>query len=340
MNVSALTSLSGGFYSNKNTLKVLKYASDNPALVEKGATLILSTLIRPVSILMTPKTDKREKQYMFAKSFASGALSYGLTSFIFKPVSRAMDMISNEPQKYLTNKTINTLKTAGRTLEDSKPFNYLKQTVKYTPAIVSILPKALLTTALITPIIEIAFDKKFKIKKPEFNLSKLKSDKLLFHKEDKKESFKGERLARAIAKSLNNESVQKFALRHQNSDLFIKIISMKDMLATGVFALLTKNSKRIEEKNKKPLIINSLLSTGLAVAGGFAVDKATKKPMENFLFKLEQANRGDKNLPKYIEGAKILKPIVILGVLYYSIVPFVSTFLSGKIAHFKEDKNG
>ena len=339
MNVPALTNLKGTFYSNKNTLKVLKYASDNPALVEKAATFALSTIIRPISILMTPKTDKREKEYMFAKSFASGAISFGLTSLIFKPVSRAMDTISKEPQKYLTKETINTLKTAGKTLEESAPFNFLKQTVKYTPAIVSIFPKALLTTALITPIIEIAFDKKYKIKLPKFEPFKIKSKKLQ-KKEDKKQSFKGERLARAIAKPLNNEAVRKFALRHQNSNSFIKILSAKDLIATGFFAFLTKNSKRIEDKNKEPLIINSFLSTALAITGGFAVDKLTQKPMEKFLDRLEQANRGDKDLPKYIEGAKILKPIVILGVLYYAIVPSLSTFLSGKIAHAHEDKHG
>ena len=338
MNVPALTSLQGSFYSNKNTLKVLKYASDNPALVEKAAVFALSTIIRPVSVLMTPKTDKREKQYMFAKSVASGVLSYSLTSFLFKPISKSMDMIAKEPEKYLNKETIQTLKTAGRTLENSKPFNFLKQSVKYTPAIISIFPKALLTMALITPIIEIAFDKKFKIEKPKFELFKLKSDKL--SKDNKKQSFKGERLARAIAKPLNNKSVQNFALRHQNSEFFMKMISLKDMIATGVFALLTQKSKRIEEKNKKPLIINSFLSTALAISGGYAVDKLTKNSMDKFLSRLEQANRGDKNLPKYIEGAKVLKPIIILGVLYYAVVPSLSTFLSGKIAHFKEDKNG
>ena len=340
MNVPALTNnLKGTFYSNKNTLKVLKYASENPALVEKSAVLVLSTLIRPISILMTPKTDKREKEYMFAKSFASGVLSYGLTSCIFKPVSKAMDTITNQPQKYLTKDTINTLKTAGKTLSESAPFNFLKQIVKYTPAIVSIFPKALLTTVLITPIIEIAFDKKYKINLPKFEPFKLESKKLQ-KKEDKKQSFKGDRLARVIAKPLNNKAVQNFALRHQNSNFFIKILSAKDLIATGFFAVLTKKNKQIEEKNKEPLIINSFLSTTLAITGGFAVDKMTKKPMEKFISRLEQANKGDKDLPKYIEGARILKPILILGTLYYALVPFVSTFLSGKIAHAHGDKNG
>ena len=128
MNVSSLKSLSGGFYSNKNTLKVLKYASENPALVEKSATLLLSTLVRPISILMTPKTDNREKQYMFSKSVASGALSYSLTSLIFKPVSKSMDLITKEPQKYLKKETMRTLQSAGKTLENSNPYNFLKQT--------------------------------------------------------------------------------------------------------------------------------------------------------------------------------------------------------------------
>ena len=325
--INKINSFKGNIYSNKTALKVLKYASDNPALLEKGATLALSTVVRPLSVLLTPKTDKKEKQYIFAKSLASGVVSFALTSAIFRPISRSMDLISKEPQKYLKQATIDTLKTAGKALDESKPYVFLKQNIKYMPAYAVILPKALLTTALIAPIIELAFNKKEKKKE----LYAPKSTKL------KQQSFKGETLARLIAKPLNNKSVQNFALKHQNSNLFMNIISMKDVIATSVFALVTRRNKHIEEKNKKPLIINAFLSTGLTVAAGFAADRATKKPMEKFLSKLEKANKGDKNLHKYIEGAKVLKPIIILGTLYYAVIPVVSTFLSGKIAHKNDE---
>lgn len=328
MMINKVNSFKGNIYSGKTTLKVLKYASDNPALVEKAATLALSTVIRPVSVLLTPKTDQREKEYMFAKTFASGVASFALTSLIFRPVSRAMDLISKEPAKYLKDETIKALKTTGKALDESKPYIFLKQSVKYTPAYAAILPKALITTALIAPIIELAFDhkdkKKEKIKalKPEQNAQN--------------QSFKGEHLARLIAKPLNNKKIQNFAINHQNSNLFIHIIALKDMLATGVFALLTHKNKKIEEKNKKPLILNAVLSTGLTLAGGFAADKLTQKPMNKFLENLAKANKDNPNLPKYIEGAKVLKPILILGTLYYTIIPVVSTFLSGKIVHRNE----
>ena len=84
------------------------------------------------------------------------------------------------------------------------------------------------------------------------------------------------------------------------------------------------------------MIINAVLSTGLTLAGGFAADKLTQKPMNKFLENLAKANKDNPNLPKYIEGAKVLKPILILGTLYYTIIPVVSTFLSGKIAHRNE----
>lgn len=326
MMINKVNSFKGNIYSSKTTLKVLKYASDNPALVEKAATLALSTVIRPVSVLLTPKTNQREKEYMFAKSFASGIVSFGLTSLIFRPVSRAMDLISKEPAKYLKEGTIKALGTAGKALDDSKPYLFLKQSVKYMPAYAAIVPKALLTTALIAPIIELVFNrdkKKNKIQVPQ-------------QQQLNKQTFKGEHLARLISKPLNNKSVQNFAIKHQNSNLFMNIISMKDMLATGVFALITHKNKKIEENHKKPLIINAFLSTGLTIAGGFAADKLTQKPMNKFLEKIAKANAGDKNLPKYIEGAKVLKPIVILGTLYYALIPVVSTFLSGKIAHHKE----
>jgi len=320
--INKINSFKGNIYSNPTTLKVLKYASDNPALLEKGATLALSTVVRPLSVLLTPKTDKKEKQYMFAKSLASGVVSFALTSAIFRPISRSMDLISKSPQKYLKKATVDTLKTAGKTLDESKPYIFLKQNVKYMPAYAVILPKALLTTALIAPIIEFVFNKREK-------KNELKPPKPQIQQ---KQSFKGDRLARLIAKPLNNKSVQNFALKHQNSNLFMNIISMKDVIATGVFALVTSKNRHIEEKNKKPLIINAFLSTGLTVASGFAVDRLTKKPMEKFINNLKIANKKDKNLHKYIEGAKVLKPIIILGTLYYAVIPVISTFISGKIA--------
>ena len=57
--------------------------------------------------------------------------------------------------------------------------------------------------------------------------------------------------------------------------------------------------------------------------------------VEKFIEKFKIANAKSKNLDKYIEGIKIVKPALILGGIYYIIIPFISTFLADRF----DDKN-
>ena len=57
----------------------------------------------------------------------------------------------------------------------------------------------------------------------------------------------------------------------------------------------------------------------------------TKKTTEKFIKKFKDANKNDPNLAKQIEGIKIAKPILIAGVVYYILIPIISTFLADRI---------
>ena len=48
---------------------------------------------------------------------------------------------------------------------------------------------------------------------------------------------------------------------------------------------------------------------------------------------LEKYSSEPKKLIKYIEGAKIAKTSLIFGVIYYGLIPCISTFLSSKMAN-------
>ena len=97
-------------------------------------------------------------------------------------------------------------------------------------------------------------------------------------------------------------------------------------------------SRKIENERKKALLYNAGISTTLSIAGGYTIDKLLDKPAEKFIEKYKKANKNDKNLAKQVQGIKIAKPFLILGTIYYILIPFISTFLAEKAEKNRELK--
>ena len=96
----------------------------------------------------------------------------------------------------------------------------------------------------------------------------------------------------------------------------------------------TAKNKKIEQDRKKALMYNAGISTGLCIAGSYIIDKALKKPTEKFIENFRKANKKSPKLEKYVEGIRVAKPALILGGIYYIIIPVISTFLADRF-----DKN-
>ena len=62
---------------------------------------------------------------------------------------------------------------------------------------------------------------------------------------------------------------------YQDTNYAQHITSLTDIVLTLSFVQQTAKNKKIEEKRKKPLIYNSIISTGLCLTGGYAVNSAT-----------------------------------------------------------------
>ena len=88
-------------YTNRFLKKGLEFASDNGALFVASASLALSTIARPLAIMATPDTDKRNKRYACAKSLGSSVAGYVLMLGVSKPVASAMKNIDKNTDKYL-----------------------------------------------------------------------------------------------------------------------------------------------------------------------------------------------------------------------------------------------
>ena len=76
-----------------------------------------------------------------------------------------------------------------------------------------------------------------------------------------------------------------------------------------------------------------MLQTGLTIPISYGIVKMLDKPTEKFISNLKAANPNDKKLHKYIEGVKIAKPALIMGILYYIFAPVVSTILADVVSN-------
>lgn len=310
------------FYKNQLLHKGLEFAANKGYLFHAGASLALSTVARPLSILAAPKTDKENKKLACAKSISSSAGGFLLMFAASMPLSRSIRKIDKNPMKYLKPETIKKLSTDNLPLVDSKAYQFATQIFKLGLGLIIAVPKSIMTCALIPPIMNKLFKKD--------------SSQQVQPKSTKNLSFKGgaklDPLSKNIGKIIDNPKMIKFADKFKNSNYEMHIPALTDTLATGAFVYQTKKSKKIEEKRKNILNNNAVISTGLSLIAGYVLDKATQKPTEKFIKNFSEANKGNPKLGKYIEGIRIVKPALILGSIYYIAIPMISTFFAERIS--------
>ncbi len=313
MKIQDVNRVNFGGLNNPTLLKTLKYIGDNNAMISSGVALAAGGIIRPLVTLSAPSAPKDNKEYIATKSISSAFVGFGLTGMFFNPISKSLKKIGENPQNYLKEETIKRLKGNAKNLKDSQAYSFLEQSIKMSSEALAVIPKAVLTCALITPLVKGLFDKK---KENEHNNM----------------SFKG-LSDKAISKVFDSKTVQNFAIKNQNSNINQFLMNAKDIIATLCFIVAAKTSKTIDEKEKSPLMINSMLSTGLTIGLGAGVKKLIDKPMERFIDTFKKSNPDISNINKYVNGIKVLEPIVILSSVYYIATPFISTFLTGKLTN-------
>lgn len=293
-------------YTNRIFKKGLEFASNKSAIFVGSVSLALSTIARPIAILSTPNTNKENKKYACIKSFASTAVGYGLMLGASLPVSNALNEIDKNKTKYLKPQTLKRLSTP-------KKYAFATQLFNLGLGFLIAIPKSILTCALIPPFMAKIFPKK--------------------ENQQKNISFTGN-LSKGIGKLIDTNAVQKLTEKFHNTNFEQHIMCLTDVVATGAFITQTAKNKKIEQDRKKALMYNAGISTGLCIAGSYIIDKALKKPTEKFIENFRKANKKSPKLEKYVEGIRVAKPALILGGIYYIIIPVISTFLADRF-----DKN-
>ena len=308
----------------------LEFVADYGALFKAGTCLTLATIARPLAIYSTPKTDKENKKLACAKSISSSAIGFGLMMGVSLPVTSSIKKIDKTPRKYLKNATIRSLKDTGKKLTESSGYKFATQLFKLGIDTISAVPKSLITCALI-PFVMCAFTKK-----PTDNKNITEPKPIPSNNLPKKDlTFTGrlpkEPLTKGIAKILDTKFVQNISEKYKDTNYQMHLTASTDALSTATFAFQTAKSKKIKEDRKKPLINNAIISTGLSIVSGYGLDKALDRPTEKFIDKFKQINKGYKNLDKCVEGIRIAKPALLLGGIYYCVIPLISTFFAERV---------
>lgn len=288
--------------------------SDHGTSFAAATSLAMSLTVRPLAILATPDTEKENKQYACASSIGSGLIKFGLVETLALPIENAVKKIDNKPDKYLSANTLKNLAPPT-----SRSYKLGTQIMKLGTNIITAVPKSMLTIAMI-PII---MDKLFNNKKQQ----EQKPKKLSFGAKPT------EKLAKGIGGILDNQKVQSFLKKneHNDKDIAKHLTAGTDVLLTSSFAYMTDKSKNIKENRKKALIYNNVISTGITLAGGYGIDYLIKNNSDSFIEKFKNANKGNPNLHKHIEGLHILRPALIFAAIYYGILPIFSTYIAEKV---------
>ena len=311
-------------YNSKALKHTLKFASENGALFAATASLAFST-IRPVIIMATPHTDKENRQYASTKSIASTLTGYLLMLVASLPVANAVKNIDNNPKKFLKPETVKRLIYGKKSIKSSPKYNFATQLIKLGLGFLIAVPKSVITCAIIPPIMNKLYGNNENQKK-----SKDTSFKGSCSGIQNKSSKLTDKLSKGIASIINSNTVINMADKFHNTIFEQHIISLTDILATSAFINLTAKNNRIKDDRKKALMYNAGISTALSVTGGYAINKLTEKSTDKFVENFKIANKNSKNLDKYIEGIRVVKPVLILGTIYYILIPLISTFLSDK----------
>ena len=296
------------FYNNKTLLKSLKFVSEKSPIFTAGASLLFQSTLRPVSTLLAPKTDKEDKKISFVKSLSSALTGFLFMSLFSNPFAKAVKNIDKNPKSFLSEDTIKNLSEGLDSVSSSKSYKFITQLFKLGLGILLAYPKAFMNNKIIPPVMNKISEKK-----------------------ERKPSFTG-KIENIIADTINNKSMQKIAKKMQKTDYPTHLMALGDIFSTLAFASITSKNKKLDNRQKKVLNYNALISTGLCLLMGYGLNFAAKKPTESLIKNLEKFNKNSPDLAKYKEGLKIVKSSLIFGSVYYGLIPLISTHMSSKLA--------
>lgn len=140
--------------------KFLELADGNSIAFGALFALVLTGIFRPAAIMALPgdKKNKDDSKYAAAHSIASGVIGFIVSSVVSKPISDAIKKVIDKPQIYIRCKNGKLdYNMAAYYASDLKANSAVKHWVTRSVDIVTAIPKAFITIALIPPILKYVF---------------------------------------------------------------------------------------------------------------------------------------------------------------------------------------
>lgn len=156
-------------FKNERVRRFLKMAAHSQAVFNAVFALGLTCILRPAAIMALPADKKNadDKKYAAAHSIAAGLIGYAFSFVVFAPISDAMRKIefSLNDQKNPSKKHFQEIKSFASAknphgldyLKNGKLLNNAKTWVNMLPETILAAPRAVVTIALIPPILKYIF---------------------------------------------------------------------------------------------------------------------------------------------------------------------------------------
>lgn len=155
---AAAKSLGDKILSSKAFDKILTLAEGSPVVCSSLFALGLAGVLRPATILSLPgKKDKEDKIYACGHSLASGVIGFISSIILTTPLNQMMDEVKKHPRDYMKklDKYFTGLEQKG--LKNTQKFRNMETLVKVGCDSVIAVPRAIITIALIPPILKYVF---------------------------------------------------------------------------------------------------------------------------------------------------------------------------------------
>ena len=154
-------------------------------------------------------------------------------------------------------------------------------------------------------------------------------------------AFKGlysgftDQLAKLFGFLAKKPQMQNFVDWIAKKDVISTLAATTGILISGFYIYNTSKSKKIEEEQKKPLMINMALVSAMSTIAGLFIDNKAKAKVQQFTDYFLQKNQNklnEKTLELCKKGIGPASSLLIFTAIYRYIAPVVATPMANKIS--------
>ena len=154
-------SISDKLFQNKKFQKLVEIFETKTVVAQSLVALVVAGIFRPATnMAMAGKEDREDSMYAASHAIASAIIGFVVSSIVMAPFDKAFRKVKDNPKKYLQGleNILGVPEIGKRKLEKSRPYKNISKVAQMIPdTLVLGVPKAMLTIALIPPILKYVF---------------------------------------------------------------------------------------------------------------------------------------------------------------------------------------